>query len=325
VALASALATTVQIMELIQTRVTVNRDWEQTLREWSKPSSATEQGKCENAERMIREAIDESEALSGLTIEVFPQGSYRNNTNVRLDSDVDICVRCMNPFFADYSMAPGAGREACGNVAATYSFAQLRDDVESALVAKFGRKGVTRGKKAFDVHANTYRVDADVVACFEHRRYTRRNADGLWLWESGTAFIPDGSTGRVINWPHQHYENGVRKNERTGFRFKYITRALKRVRNEMNEMGIPEAAPIPSYLIECLVWNAPNNCFGHEQYRQDMRAVLAHTFNATMTFETCKEWGEVNELKYLFRESQPWTRARANAFLDAAWHYIGFR
>ena len=51
---------------------------------------------------------------------------------------------------------------------------------------------------------------------------------------------------------------------------------------------------------------------------------LAHLWNETRTDETCKEWGEENELKYLFRPSQPWNRDQVNAFLQAAWDYIGF-
>jgi len=59
------------------------RDWESTFRTWAKPSSDTEAAKSENAESMIRAAIGESDALKGRNIEVFAQGSYRNNTNVR--------------------------------------------------------------------------------------------------------------------------------------------------------------------------------------------------------------------------------------------------
>jgi hypothetical protein len=39
----------------------------------------------------------------------------------------------------------------------------------------FDRGAVQRGNKAFDVHANTYRVDADVVAAFEYRWYFSRS------------------------------------------------------------------------------------------------------------------------------------------------------
>ena len=299
------------------------RDWETTFRAWKKPSSDSEQERCENAERMIKEAIDESPALARRTITVFAQGSYRNNTNVRLDSDVDICVLCTDSYFPDYAMADGASAESTGFVPASYAYSQFKDEVGAALVKKFGTKGVKRGPKAFDVHENGYRVDADVVACFEHRRYTVWDRAGLWLYESGTQFIAD--TGqKIINWPEQHYTNGVGKNARTGNRFKFLTRALKRLRNEMNEKGIAAAAPIPSYLIECLVWNVPDDYFGSEEYVRDMRQVLMHTFNCTLDSQKCGEWGEVNELKYLFHQGQPWTMKQAHDFLDAAWDYVGY-
>lgn len=303
----------------------MDRDWEQTFRSWSKPSSDTEQTRCENAERMIRDAIAESPGLSWRNIEVFAQGSYKNNTNVRVESDVDVCVCCSDAFFYDFSLADGFTREDVGFPSGTYPYAQFRNEVEDALVAKFGRRGVTRGNKAFEVHENSYRVYADVVSCFEHRRYTSRSSDAQYLYvvPTGTELWSDKGEG-IINWPRQHYENGVAKNEATGNRFKYVTRALKRLRNEMAEEGVTEAEPIPSYLIECLVWNVPRQGFGHELYWDDLRFALAHTFNETRSISTCREWGEVNELKYLFWSGQPWTCEQANEFLDAAWDYVGF-
>ncbi len=137
------------------------RDWEQTFRQWSKPGSESEQERCENAVRMIREAVQQSRAFKGKTIEVFAQGSYRNGTNVRMDSDVDICVCSMDPFFTDFSMAQGFTKEDVGLTDSSYTYQQFKDAVEEALITKFGPSGVTRGNKAFDVHANTYRVDAD--------------------------------------------------------------------------------------------------------------------------------------------------------------------
>jgi hypothetical protein len=299
------------------------RDWESTFRDWSKPSSDTEEQKCENAERMIRDAIKASSLLAGKNIEIFPQGSYRNNTNVRQDSDVDICVRCMDVFFYDIPDKVGFTREDAGISDASYTYSQFKNEIGQALVAKFGGQAVRRGNKAFDVHANSYRVDADVVSCFEHRRYTYRGQDGRYNYLSGAEFRPDNG-GSIINWPQQNYENGVIKNKATGNRFKYITRVLKRLRNEMEEMGISAAEPISSYLIECLVWNAPNEGFGHDQYTDDVRYVLGYIFNETRSDDNCREWGEVNELKYLFCPSQPWTREQAHAFLNAAWNHIGF-
>jgi hypothetical protein len=50
------------------------RDWEDTFRRWSGPSSPTEQEKQDRAERMVREAIRGSDTLRGRQIEVFPRG-----------------------------------------------------------------------------------------------------------------------------------------------------------------------------------------------------------------------------------------------------------
>jgi hypothetical protein len=72
------------------------------------------------------------------------------------------------------------------------------------------------------------------------------------------------------------------------------------------------------------VWNAPNYCFGNTNYYDDMRSVIASVWNGTRTDDDCRVWGEVNEMKYLFRERQPWTRWSANTFLLAAWGYVGF-
>ncbi len=82
----------------------MSSDWENIFRNWAKPSSDTEQQKCDNANRMIRDAINGDSVLSNKNIDVFAQGSYRNNTNVRQDSDVDVCVCLMDVCFVDYSM-----------------------------------------------------------------------------------------------------------------------------------------------------------------------------------------------------------------------------
>ena len=50
-------------------------DWEQIFRSWSKPSSDTESTKAENAERMTKDAVRNSESLSKRNISVFAQGS----------------------------------------------------------------------------------------------------------------------------------------------------------------------------------------------------------------------------------------------------------
>jgi hypothetical protein len=302
-------------------------DWEQTFRSWSKPSSDNECEKQENAERMIADAIRAYDPLKLRNIQIIPQGSYRNNTNVRQESDVDICVCCLDTFFTDYTFAD-YGQPETGNVDSSYTYAQFKNDVQAALAAKFGKPGVARGDKAFDVHANTYRVDADVVAAFAYRLYLKKEYNfqsgtylPSYLQPAGTKFISD--SGSVIaNWPEQHYTNGVEKNKRTRGRFKFIVRALKRLKFNLISKGVDAAEPVASYLIECLLYNVHDSVFDGDSYKENVQNALLTCFSATQTDEACDKWLEVNERKFLFRSSQPWTRQQAYDFVLAAWSYV---
>ena len=69
---------------------------------------------------MIGEVVCAHEPLKAHGVIIIPQGSYRNNTNVRQESDVDICVCCTEPFFADYEYAD-YGDELTGLETAQYS------------------------------------------------------------------------------------------------------------------------------------------------------------------------------------------------------------
>lgn len=293
---------------------------EDSLKSWAKAPGQTEQATCDNAVTAVRKAINASAILSQHNIKVFAQGSYCNRTNVREDSDVDVCILCTDSLMSDFPEGMQASNFGLSSPA-DYSYSTFRNDVGAALTAYFKNGHVTPGKKAFDIKENTYRIGADAVPCFEHRRYRK---DGTWIMPTGTAFFPDGGW-RIVNWPDQNYDNGVSKNTATGGRFKDVVRILKRLRYKMNDEKIAAAGPAPSFLIECLVWNAPNSAFGHDTYTSDVREVLANLFNDTMKLETCNEWGEVNELKYLFRGSHPWTLEQAHAFISAVWDYLGYK
>lgn len=297
----------------------MSRDWESQFIAWSKPPGQTEQDRCENAISVIKNAVKSSKELQTRNISVFVQGSYQNNTNVRKESDVDVGIICYDTFFYDLPQETTA--EDFDITPATYDYVQFKNEVEEALVNYFGRSAIKRGNKAFDVHENTYHVEADVAPFFEHRRYT---VEGTPL--KGVELRPDnGKPSRVINWPDQHYSNGVNKNNNTGKRFKSLVRIFKSLCNEMSENGISESINIPGFLIECLVWNVPDSQFGSNTYTNDLYNCIVHLYNNTKTDETCSEWGEVSELKYLFRLNQKWTRQGANQFILACWNYIGFK
>lgn len=290
---------------------------EETLKVWAKPPSQSEQEKCDNAETAIQKAIQNSDVLNEHKVSAFAQGSYKNRTNVRLDSDVDICVICRESIFFDLPEGKKPG-DFDISTPASYRYPEFKSDVERALIDQFGDNAVTRGNKAFDIHENTYRVDADAVVCFEYRRY---HTDGTYL--VGTAFYTDDGS-RIINWPQQNYNNGVSKNTITNKGFKAGVRMVKNCRNAMLDDGVIAAKGISSFLLESLAWNAPDTAFTHETYTADLRSILAFLFNNTIKVEDSKEWGEINELKYLFRSAQPWTLEQVHDFLGSAWDFVGF-
>jgi len=257
-------------------------------------------------------------------IRVFDKGSYKNNTNVRLDSDVDVAVEFQEIFYwaatndaagvsgADLGITPYSG---------SYPPERFKDDVEHALVNRFGRSAVARGNKAIHVHEDSRSPAAGVVPCFTYHRYYAIGYNYRPLYHRGIQIHPD-SGSRIENWPEQNYERGVAKNEATGRRYKRVVRILKRLENDMVEKGI--TAEMPSFLTECLVYNVPNQGFQNHSYQADVRYVLAHLFNGTLNGGGSDEWVEVNGLKWLFHPTQRWSRVEAHSFVSRARDYVGF-
>lgn len=292
-------------------------DWETTFNSWAQPPGQSEQERCANAEREIRNAVKASNVLESRDIRIFAQGSYQNNTNVRRESDVDVAVVCYGVFFSD--LPSGKTRDDFGIIDGDYDYSRFKNEVRQALVAYFGSASVTLGNKAFNIRENSYHVEADAAPFFEHRRYQE---NGTYL--SGVELRPDNE-GRVINWPQQHYDNGVYKNKQTNGNFKKVVRILKSLCVNMEENKVAASKNIPGFLIECFAWNCPDQSFMNSSYLADVRSCLAYLFNNTLTDDKCSEWGEVSELKYLFRGGQKWTRELAHNFISSAWDYIGFK
>lgn len=278
-------------------RFCMNITWEQKFRHWAAPPSQTEQDRCNNAIQAIRNAINSSKELRSCT-RVFSQGPYRDNTNARRQSDVDIgALYTGNTFFADYPDSMNSGD--FYNSSSGFTSPEFSEQVEQALRSYFSGAKITRGNKAVDLKSNSYRVEADIAAFFEHRRYS---SSGGYI--SGVELRPDNDlTKRVINWPEQHYQNGVEKNEKTARRYKALVRILKNLRNEMENDGIYVSSSITGFLLECLTWNVPNRYFNNEIINDDACAFLAYFYNQTISDSTCAERGEVSELKYLFRSN----------------------
>ena len=297
--------------------------WEDTLRKWKNPPSENEKSKRNRTEAQIREALESHDFLDSPKFSVYAKGSYANNTNVRLDYDVDIAVECKEFFYSDLIGNPGGISDKYDLDIVPYSGGYTKDQFKSDVELAFGRKAVERGTIALRVRENKTTLPADVVPCFEYRRIhsVKYPFDGSYDHAEGHCVFPKGGS-KIKNYPKSQKVNGTAKNNRTGHRYKSLVRILKRLENQLSNENL--IADLPSYLVECLVYNVPDEYFGHDSYLEDLRAVLATIYNETMNQEKCKYWMEVNGIKYLFRSSQNWSYSNAHDFADKAWDYVGF-
>ena len=299
--------------------------WEERFQGWATGPGESETDRIENAVTAIRKAMDADDKLGPIT-KVYVQGSYRNRVNVRQESDVDIGVLYTGGgHYGEYPEGFSAASFGLSNH--PYTYAQFKEDVAKALVKRFGASGVHRGSKAFDIHPTSYRVDADVVPVFEHRRY---KADGSYY--SGVQLFQD-TGGKIVNWPEQlfdgwpvqHYERAITKNDETKRTFKRVVRILKKLRAIMEEAGHQSAKDIPGFLIECMVFNVPKDRFFHPTWDEVVTRVIRNIRTNTKTSENCNDWVEVSGWKWLFRGQPDAKRAAAFKFIDEAWSYIGVR
>ncbi|TXH34429.1 MAG: nucleotidyltransferase [Rhodospirillaceae bacterium] len=311
-------------------------EWEQRFSFWQRPASDTEEAKIETASRRIKRALENDQAVRQLDWTIIPQGSYRNNTNVRLESDVDFCVRLNSAFF--FEGPPNFTLQHAGLYPLAFSFGDFKQAIASALIAEYGNMAVDVGEKAIHLNKDDMgRVSADVVPAFTFHRYSTANTvlGPPRIECSGIAFeLP--ISRRIINFPEQHYANGCAKNDRTHRRFKRVVRILKRLRNHMlDNTGVPPpvrdaASRARSFLIESLVFNCPDAVFNSDSIYENVCEVLHYlndVFNppfrrSLLAIPESQYWTEVNGIKKLFELNQAWSQNDAASFVVGALAYM---
>lgn len=288
---------------------------EEKLAGWRGPSSTTEQEKQERAERMVREAVNAHPAFKGVGLKVYAKGSYANNTNVRSDSDVDIAVRCTDVCY--WGEHTTGAHPAASSYAGVWTPAKLRTELVAAMKVKFPGQVDTSGSTAIRIDASSARVDADVVPCFDYRYYFSATS-----WRDGAKiFKKDGSS--IVNYSEEQLKKGIAKNNATNLYYKQTVRILKRLENAMVDAGYH--GEVPSYFVECLTYNCPDEIFLRDTWVKTVKGVLFHIWEGLEGAEPSVQgdrWLEVSRWKYLFHSNQPWSRADGRAFAKAAWNYL---
>jgi hypothetical protein len=144
------------------------------------------------------------------------------------------------------------------------------------LTKYYGSSAVTPGNKSIKVAAaDGQRLPADVVPCCIHKTFRRFPPQNDSDVIEGIRFFTTNEERPVLNYPKLHRENGTAKNakENTNGWFKPTVRMFKNARRALVDANFFAWDVAPSYFVECLLFNAPNNLFG-PTHQQTMTNVL---------------------------------------------------
>jgi hypothetical protein len=295
-------------------------EWEDQLRHWAEGPGDTEHDKCENAERVLQEAIFAHDGLHafGNDVEVFSQGSFRNGTNIPQRSRIDVSV-CFKRHYL-YTLPLGSTARDFRIGPPSFSYDAYRNTVTKALRNYFGSESIAIGNKSIRVHSHTSSVDINVVPNWEHVEFF--DLENVCAIRKGVAFLERIASSMIVSYPREHVERVKEKNRLTSARFKRIVRVLKSLQEEMSERGLVRES-LPSFLVESLVYNTPNANFEGASYYTDTCNALFYLATWTRADpQNISNWVEANDIRRLFNPSQPWDATKCYAFLSTALDYI---
>ncbi|WP_203901437.1 nucleotidyltransferase domain-containing protein [Virgisporangium aliadipatigenens] len=210
----------------------------------------------------MTEALQDARRLAPLRYEIFVQGSYANDTNIRGDGDVDLVIQLNLPLEEQlHELTPDEKHEFWKSYESTdYGWEEFREDVLGVLRRRYF---VHAGRKCVGIHDldSLLRLPADVLPAIEYRRYRAFPSLAGEEYDEGVFFrdLGDPQQRAITNFPKLHLTNGRAKNRRTGGRFKEVIRVSKNAR--LHESAGIAKGVAPSYFVECLLYNVPDKIY----------------------------------------------------------------
>lgn len=277
---------------------------EAQLDTWSHQGSITNSANTGNS---VKNALDTYTGFpEDISFNVYLQGSYKNDTNVYGESDVDVVVELTSSFQNNLTQEQ---KTSLGFTSADYGFSDFRNDVDTCLRAYYGANNVSLENKVIKISPTTNRLDADVLVCSQYRLYYGPlNANNH---HKGVVFTTRNTFQKIINFPKKHSDNGTAKHQATNQWFKPTVRIFKNMRNHLvNNYGFQKSVA-PSYFIECMLANIPHNQFGTNYQTTIINCHNYLTNNSKDGFMCLNGvrplWGDTTE---------NWNQADANTFLE---------
>jgi hypothetical protein len=286
---------------------------EKQLETWAKQGPT---GQFTDTHNTIRShLLDKGAPYPFAHVEIFLQGSYGNTTNVYSDSDVDIVLKHDGAYFYDLTELKPQEVERYKSVHTSkvdYGYSEFKAQAEEYIKRFYN--GVRSGKKALHIPGNQNRRNADVIICQELRRYYAYGENGP-KYHEGIAFMSGGK--RIDNFPNQHSANCTTKHQATNGNFKPMVRVFKNMRNAMIDKGLLGEGVAPSYFIEGMLWNVPN-----DKFTGDYGDMWVACYNWVVTADVTK-LACANDLYWLVRENSSvcWPSANFHTFTAALKKY----
>lgn len=286
---------------------------ESQLETWSHQGSITQSSNTYNTIKSVLEAG--TTPYASKNYKVFLQGSYGNDTNIYAESDVDIVIRLDDCFHSDLESLSDDEKSIYKQAFsdATYTHADFKRDVLSVLKGQYG-SAVKAGDKAIAIDASGSRRKSDVIVATQFRRYLKFRSTSDSEYVEGICFF-NAAGERIANYPKQHSANLTAKHQASSKWLKPMVRVLKNMRSRMVDEGLIESGVAPSYYIEGLLYNVPN-----EKLTRSIEDSLVNILNwyrqdASKTDLVC-----ANEQYYLLRDGYHtcWSQTDCDAFVEAA-------
>jgi hypothetical protein len=286
---------------------------ESQLETWSRQGSITQSSNTYNSIKNVLEAS--TTPYAGKNFKVFLQGSYGNDTNIFAESDVDIVIRLDDCFFSDLDALSdeekAAHKQAFSD--AEYTHVDFKRDVLSVLTGQYGL-AVKTGQKAIAIDVSGSRRKVDVIVATQFRRYFKFRSKYDSEYVEGICFFNDAGE-KIANYPKQHSVNLTNKHQASSKWLKPMARVLKNIRSRMVDDGLIKAGVAPSYYIEGLLYNVPN-----EKLKSSYEDCVVNMLNWYRQEAKKVDLVCANEQYYLLRDDSHtcWPQANCDAFVEAA-------
>lgn len=299
---------------------------EEQLKFWSSQQST-------DLSKKTHEQIEKTLAITlphfAQKYQMFLQGSYKNNTNIYAESDLDIILMREDCFMYNTKLLTNDDQHRLlfslhnqslkalnywnksDQKEALHIIYLARREIYNALIKKYLKRTIKIASKAMiilpDIHVN--RRKTDLIIAIPYRLYTSSE----YFYE-GICFHNRKENKVHINFPKEHSKNLTEKHQETNHILKPTIRICKNLYRylSLKNKGVFTKTLVSSYNIECMIYNVPSEYFKNDQ-QENIISCLDWIRNANANKFVC-----ANQLYWLFKGESSWSKSKCNCFINAA-------